>query len=80
MSAALVIHSHAAVNALCADLRARRRELRLTQEQVAAQVGVSAETLCSWENGRKIPTARNLISWAEVLGTRLVLMMGDEHV
>ena len=36
-------------------IRARRVELGLSRAEVAAQVGVSAPTLRSWESGRQKP-------------------------
>jgi DNA-binding XRE family transcriptional regulator len=66
------------------ELRERRLELRLwdrrwTQAYVGLQVGVSAETLNSWENGRKIPSAPHLATWAAALDMRLLLAKVPER-
>lgn len=36
-------------------LKAIRKELKMTQEQFAHEVGVSFSTLSRWENGRTTP-------------------------
>lgn len=56
--------------ALGSALRARRRVLRLTQEEAAKQAGVSTASIKNYEQGRKtyerIP--RSVIAYAETLG------------
>ena len=41
-------------------LRAKRVDLRLSQKDVAAIIGVSVDTLCYWENNRVQPSRRLL--------------------
>ncbi|MFP3992798.1 helix-turn-helix transcriptional regulator, partial [Streptomyces sp. E11-3] len=49
--------------------RRRLRESKaLTQAQVAARVGVTRETVRSWESGRTQPRGRTLEAYAELLG------------
>lgn len=51
------------------EFREARRALRLTQDQTAARLGVSAVTIRNWESGRhRIPhaTAELVRTWKEV--------------
>jgi DNA-binding XRE family transcriptional regulator len=40
----------------CQWLLLRRRELGLTQDDIALALGISAQTVSNWERGRSIPT------------------------
>jgi transcriptional regulator with XRE-family HTH domain len=48
-------------------LTARRYEARLTQEHLAALVGVSQQTVGFWEQGRRYPTLTHVAKLQEVL-------------
>ncbi|WP_435109425.1 helix-turn-helix transcriptional regulator [Nocardiopsis synnemataformans] len=48
-------------------IRTARQRARLTQEQLAARVGVGRRTIDNWENGRTSP--KNLVSLEEALGS-----------
>lgn len=48
------------------NIRIRREELKLSQEYVAEQLGVSRQAVSKWETGQTEPTANNLIRLAEV--------------
>lgn len=48
------------------NIRIRREELKLSQEYVAEQLGVSRQAVSKWETGQTEPTANNLILLAEV--------------
>ena len=48
----------------------RRHQLRLSQDELAAQVGVSRDAVSKWENDRTYPK-RNLGRLEQVLGIRL---------
>lgn len=54
--------------ALTGLLTGRRKELRLTQPALAAQLGKSLATLQRWEEGVNPPSAMDLFQWAAVLG------------
>ncbi|MGQ4386405.1 helix-turn-helix domain-containing protein [Streptomyces sp. SAS_270] len=50
--------------------RRRRREAKsLSRAEVAARMGVTRETVRSWETGRTTPRGRRLEAYAELLGT-----------
>jgi transcriptional regulator with XRE-family HTH domain len=48
--------------------RRLREQAGLTQEEVAARVGVDQGTIANWELGHRTPQLRLLTAWAEVLG------------
>jgi len=48
--------------------RAARRELRLTQTQLAERLNIAQSQVSDWERGTVNPRARNLRAAAEVLG------------
>ena len=52
-------------------IREKRRELGLTQEQVASYLGVSAPAVNKWEKGATYPDITLLPALARLLGTDL---------
>ena len=45
-----------------------RYKAGLTQEQLAEQMGVSAQSVSKWENGSSEPSTMNLLAIAELYG------------
>lgn len=54
-------------------IKARRRELRVTQPHLAELAGVSVNTVCKVERGQGNPTLGVLLRIAEILGLELSL-------
>lgn len=52
------------------SLKAARVNKKLTQKQAAKLLGVSANTLSTWENGRAFPSARRIPKITEVYGVK----------
>ena len=52
-------------------IRTRRKEMNLTQEQVASRLGVSAPAVHKWETGSSYPDITLLPALARLLGTDL---------
>ena len=52
-----------------ARIKSIRQELRLSQEALARELGISAATVNRWENGRNRPGQ---------MATRLILMMEEK--
>lgn len=48
------------------SIKKRREELKLSQECVAEQLGVSRQAVSKWETGLSEPTANNLIRLSEI--------------
>ncbi len=53
------------------NIRNRREQLKLSQEFLAQQLGVSRQAVSKWETGQSEPTASNLVKLAQVLETTL---------
>lgn len=56
-------------NIIGTTIAALRREKGLTQDALAAQLGVSAQAVSKWENGASDPSTANLIALAKLFGT-----------
>lgn len=52
-------------------LRQCRAESGLTQKDVAAQLGVSTDTMTRWESGQTYPNALQVIKLASIYGTAI---------
>ncbi len=54
-------------------LLARAGQRGVTQDVIAARVGVSVQTVQAWEAGKKNPSLHHLTAWAAALGLELAL-------
>ena len=63
---------------LAENIKNRREELKLSQEYVAEQLGLSRQAVSKWETGQSEPTASNLIQLAEILEISLSELI-DPH-
>jgi len=61
---------------LSENIKAKRQELKLSQEYVADQLGVSRQAVSKWETGRSEPTASNLVELASLFETSLSELVG----
>ena len=62
------------------NLQATRMAVHLTQEQLAASVGVSRQTVAKWESGETSPDLEHAAALADVLGITLDdLVAFDNH-
>jgi len=60
-------------------IRQKRKELKLTQQQIATSIGVSPTSLVFWERGETTPKGSNLITLAKKLGVEATwLLTGKE--
>lgn len=56
-------------------IRVTRQERRITQEELAAAVGVSRSAVAQWETGRSGQVTGNLARIAQVLGVGVEFLM-----
>ena len=56
-----------------------RRNARLTQNDLAARVGVTAQAVSKWETGRSCPDIAILDEIADALGISLFELLGMEE-
>lgn len=60
------------------ELRNRRKENNLTQEQIAEKIYVSRQTISNWENGKSYPDLKSLILLSDIYNVSLdQLVRGD---
>ena len=64
--------------AVCARIRMLREARGLEQKALAARLGVSANAVSNWENGRSRPDLALLPGLAEALGADLYELLGAE--
>lgn len=57
-------------------LRASRRKARISQQKLAAKVGVDRRTIGRWESGEQTPDPGTLFKCAGVLNTASFYLMG----
>ena len=60
-------------------IRTRRKEMNLTQEQVASRLGVSAPAVHKWETGSSYPDITLLPALARLLGTDLNTLLSFQE-
>ena len=58
----------------------RRKELGLTQDQLAEKLGVTAQAVSKWENDQSCPDINMLPRLAELFGTSTDALLGHAHV
>ena len=57
------------------ELRARNK---LTQDELAARMGLSAPSIAKWELGKSNPTAENLKRLADIFGCSIDYILGRD--
>lgn len=60
-------------------LKAARAAANLTQEQTAERVGVSRQTVSSWENDRSYPDITGVLALAELYGLSLDQLLKEDE-
>jgi transcriptional regulator with XRE-family HTH domain len=53
-------------------IKAARKAAQLSQQDVAAALGVRQSTVCHWERGSTAPKTRHLLGLLRLLGPRLI--------
>ncbi len=61
-------HSKASIAVLASEIRMLRSRLNLNQEQFAAKVGVSQQTVSDWEKGKRLRQLQVAIDLVRLLG------------
>ena len=63
---------------LSKNIKIKRKELKLSQEYIAEQLGVSRQAVSKWETGQSEPTAKNLRELADLFGISLSELVEPE--
>lgn len=67
-------------NMISHRIKARRKELKLTQVQIKELCGISNGNLSDFENGKKIPSANALIALSKALQVSTDwILKGEDH-
>ena len=66
------------------ELRSLRKQCGLSQEQLAALVGVSQASISEWESGSSNPSVKSILKLSDVLSCTSDELLGiartDEHL
>lgn len=63
---------------LGSNIKAKRKALKLSQEYVAEQLGVSRQAVSKWETGQSEPTASNLVELARLFDVSITELAEPE--
>ena len=58
-------------------LKTLRKQVKLTQAQIAEKLDISQQAYASWERGVKKPTQENLVKIAQVLDVTVDYLVGN---
>jgi Zn-dependent peptidase ImmA (M78 family)/DNA-binding XRE family transcriptional regulator len=58
------------------QIRAYRDQLGFSQDDLGGQIGVTRQTIASWENGEREPSLAQLTSIARIMGVAVELLQG----
>jgi len=65
---------------LGSNIAAKRKELKLSQEYIAEQLGVSRQAVSKWETGQTEPTAKNLVELARLFHVTVSDLVEPEKI
>ena len=60
------------------NLRARRRELKMTQRELAERLGVSRQAVSKWEGAQSTPDLERILQLARLFGVTTDYLLKDE--
>ena len=66
------------VSVLHENLRLKRKERGLSQEELASRLHVVRQTISKWEKGQSVPDAEQLIKLAVILETTVSELLGNQ--
>lgn len=61
-------------------LRAKRKELGLTQEELGKLIGVGKAAMCCYEKETRNPTLENIIELIQILGVSADYLLGTDVI
>ncbi|MBE7047023.1 MAG: XRE family transcriptional regulator [Ruminococcaceae bacterium] len=59
------------MNIICENIRLYRKQLGLTQTELAEKLYVTSQTISKWEKGISLPTLDNIIALSEIFSTSI---------
>lgn len=61
------------------NLEKYRRDAQMSQESVAARIGITQQAVAKWEAGEALPRAERLIQLAKLYGCTVDELLGGEE-
>ncbi|MDU6318242.1 MAG: helix-turn-helix transcriptional regulator [Streptococcus mitis] len=58
-------------------MKTLRKQVKLTQAQIAEKLNISQQAYASWERGAKKPTQENLVKIAQILNVSVDYLVGN---
>lgn len=55
-------------------LASTRQDLGMTRDEIATQLAVGRSTVREWEHTHQVPTLAHLVTWSQLLGSRIILL------
>ena len=74
----LVVYQGSIENALFRKIKDPKKRKKLTQKELAEQIGISQKSYSHWETGKNEPSFENLIKLADLLEVSLDWLFGRE--
>lgn len=64
-------------NIFCERLKSKRKEHKLSQDELASKLGISRYSVIDWEKAKKSPDIQTLANICEILGTTISYLVGE---
>ena len=74
----LVVYQGSIENALFRKIKDPKKRKKLTQKELAEQIGIKQNSYSDWETGKNEPSFENLIKLADLLEVLLDWLFGRE--
>ena len=74
----LVVYQGSIENDLFRKIKDTKKRKKLTQKELAEQIGISQKSYSHWETGKKEPSLENLIKLADLLEVSIDWLFGRE--
>lgn len=65
---------------IAAMIANKRRQLNISQEKLAKEIGVSSATISSWESLNRSPTFKNLFKVMDILGVDVEIHLNGRNI
>ena len=76
----LVVYQGSIENDLFRQIKGPKKRKKLTQKELAEQIGIKQNSYSDWENGKTEPSFENLIKLADLLEVSLDWLFGREQM
>ena len=61
------------------NFKKARLKMGMSQKEIAITLGVSGPTVSDWENGKKTPSGKNLVSLSNLFGVSTDYLLGNDN-